>query len=363
MAAAPDAAESLSRTLDDIVFGRSSILPGARPLPNTQSETRPRPAIAVVWLVGAAYGRGNSCTGVRHRPPVSASQQTNRSGARASSISCSIHSGTAGLKVRGTPRAAWRTRFGSHNPTAPYSPSILEARYICGDRTLFRRSHRALSARQVGGAKPKQFIATKLAERDERHFKSGERPLCCRARPSRTAKGGSCAISHTLFWIAKFLYGTNSPEELADKGAFSQEELKLFKKSEDLPVGGALAISHFITGREDGPTGLRAAGRETSRKAGLYLARSASGRQVDTLHETLISWSPKMSAISPASSAPSLEAKEMKEAAGPARRVAQAAPRQKPRKAPGAGCNSASTANRNQTSPGEDVFEARFRWT
>src|SRR6185436_8351616 len=50
--------------------------------------------------------------------------------------------------------------------------SILEARYICGDRTLF--DDLIARFRKAVAGEAKQFIATKLAERDERHFKSGE---------------------------------------------------------------------------------------------------------------------------------------------------------------------------------------------
>src|SRR5439155_880482 len=94
----------------------------------------------------------------------------------------------------------------------------------------------------------KAFIASKLAERDERHSKSGESRYV--VEPDvKNGKGGLRDL-HTLFWIAKFLYGTNSPEELADKGAFSQDELRLFKKSEDF-LWAVRCHLHFLTGRGD----------------------------------------------------------------------------------------------------------------
>ena len=55
----------------------------------------------------------------------------------------------------------------------------------------------------------------------------------------KDGKGGLRDL-HTLFWIAKFLYATNSTDELAEKGAFTREELAIFKKCERLPLGGPL---------------------------------------------------------------------------------------------------------------------------
>jgi [protein-PII] uridylyltransferase len=116
---------------------------------------------------------------------------------------------------------------------------------------------------------------------------------------------------HTLFWIAKFLYGTNSPEELADKGAFSQEELKLFKKSEDF-LWAVRCHLHFITGREDDRLVFERQAELAERLGYTSRGRPAPGR---TLHEHYFLVAKDVGDLTRIFCA-SLEAKEMKEAAG-----------------------------------------------
>lgn len=107
--------------------------------------------------------------------------------------------------------------------------SLLEARFICGEETLFDRLA-AEFRRQIVSRDTKQFIAEKLRERDLRHLKVGESRYV--VEPDvKDGKGGLRDLN-TLFWIAKYTYATNSTDELAKKGAFSREELATFKKCE-----------------------------------------------------------------------------------------------------------------------------------
>ncbi len=123
--------------------------------------------------------------------------------------------------------------------------SILEARFICGSKkqfdelaTLFRRNVLQTSA--------KKFVSEKLAERDNRHAKFGESRYS--VEPDiKDGKGGLRDL-HTLFWIAKFLFEANSPEELAEKGAFSRDELRQFQKCEDFLLAVRCHL-HFIAKR------------------------------------------------------------------------------------------------------------------
>ena len=123
--------------------------------------------------------------------------------------------------------------------------ATLESWYICGDRALSEelvtRFRRDIVA---GGAKA--FVAEKLAERDARHRKAGESRYL--VEPDvKDGKGGLRDL-HTLFWIAKFIYATNSPDELAEKGAFSKAELAVFKKCEDF-LWAVRCHLHFLAGR------------------------------------------------------------------------------------------------------------------
>jgi [protein-PII] uridylyltransferase len=105
--------------------------------------------------------------------------------------------------------------------------AVLEARYICGDEALFSD----LQTQYRSGILEKEarsFVSHKLAERDIRHVKSGESRYA--VEPDiKDGKGGLRDL-HTLFWIAKFLFNANSPEELAEKGAFPVATLSAFRK-------------------------------------------------------------------------------------------------------------------------------------
>ncbi len=123
--------------------------------------------------------------------------------------------------------------------------SILEARFICGAPSLFATLQDRFKAGIVatGG---KKFVAEKLAERDARHAKSGESRYA--VEPDLKDGKGGLRDLHTLFWIAKFLFNTNSPEELAEKGAFSKSELAQFLKCEDF-LWAVRCHLHFIAKR------------------------------------------------------------------------------------------------------------------
>ncbi len=123
--------------------------------------------------------------------------------------------------------------------------AILEARYICGDMGLFDRLA-ADFRREVVSKGARDFIADKLAERDLRLLKSGESRYL--VEPDvKDGKGGLRDLN-TLFWIAKFLYATNSTDELADKGAFARDELAIFKKCERF-LWAVRCHLHFISKR------------------------------------------------------------------------------------------------------------------
>ena len=123
--------------------------------------------------------------------------------------------------------------------------SILEARYICGDTTLFENLSRRFKS-EIVATGAKKFVAEKLAERDLRHAKSGQSRYA--VEPDLKDGKGGLRDLHTLFWIAKFLFNANSPEELAVKGAFSHSELHMFLKCEDF-LWAVRCHLHFIAGR------------------------------------------------------------------------------------------------------------------
>ncbi len=125
--------------------------------------------------------------------------------------------------------------------------AILEARYICGDVSVFERLVHDFR-RDIVTKGARDFVAGKLAERDLRLVKSGESRYL--VEPDvKDGKGGLRDLN-TLFWIAKFLYATNATDELAEKGAFTREELAIFKKCENF-LWAVRCHLHFLAGRGD----------------------------------------------------------------------------------------------------------------
>jgi len=123
--------------------------------------------------------------------------------------------------------------------------SVLEARYVCGDQGLYDDLTRRFRA-EVVGKDTKGFIAEKLAERDERHRRSGESRYV--VEPDvKDGKGGLRDL-HTLFWIARYLYGAQSPSELVKAGLFTRGELGRFLKCEDF-LWSVRCHMHFMAPR------------------------------------------------------------------------------------------------------------------
>jgi [protein-PII] uridylyltransferase len=123
--------------------------------------------------------------------------------------------------------------------------SILEARYICGEKPQFDKLIQQFRGGIVQtGAK--KFVSDKLAERDVRYAKSGQSRYA--VEPDLKDGKGGLRDLHTLFWIAKFIFNANSTEELAEKGTFTQDELLRFKKCEDF-LWAVRCHLHFIAKR------------------------------------------------------------------------------------------------------------------
>lgn len=123
--------------------------------------------------------------------------------------------------------------------------SILEARFICGEKNLFDDLVTRFR-RDIVQTSARKFVAEKLAERDQRHAKSGESRYA--VEPDLKDGKGGLRDLHTLFWIAKFIFNSNSIAELAEKGAFTRVELAQFKKCEDF-LWAVRCHLHFVAKR------------------------------------------------------------------------------------------------------------------
>src|SRR6476661_3515137 len=124
---------------------------------------------------------------------------------------------------------------------------VLEARYLLGDRKLFDELITRFDKEVAQGTGP-EFVAAKLAEREERHRRAGQSRYLVEPNV-KDGKGGLRDL-HTLFWIAKYVYRVHDVEELIDRGVFDEEELKLFRRCEDF-LWSVRCNMHFLTGRAE----------------------------------------------------------------------------------------------------------------
>jgi [protein-PII] uridylyltransferase len=125
--------------------------------------------------------------------------------------------------------------------------ALLEARYILGDAQLFGELEKRFDAEVVRDTVP-EFVAAKLAERDERHRKTGQSRYLVEPNV-KDGKGGLRDL-HTLFWIARYAYRVKTDEELAKKGVFTRREAQMFRRCETF-LWTVRCHLHFLTGRSE----------------------------------------------------------------------------------------------------------------
>ncbi|MGC1822373.1 MAG: nucleotidyltransferase domain-containing protein, partial [Pseudolabrys sp.] len=125
--------------------------------------------------------------------------------------------------------------------------AILEARFLFGDRTL----HDELVTRfdnEVVRNTASDFVAAKLAEREDRVRRSGQSRYLVEPNV-KDGKGGLRDL-HTLFWIAKYVYRVSEPDELIKCGVFDKHEYQLFRRCEDF-LWSVRCHMHFLMGRAE----------------------------------------------------------------------------------------------------------------
>src|SRR6202167_4378942 len=125
--------------------------------------------------------------------------------------------------------------------------AILEARFLLGDRALFDQMVTRFDKEVVQGTAA-EFVAAKLAEREERLRRSGQSRYLVEPNV-KDGKGGLRDL-HTLFWIAKYVYRVREPEELIKRGVFDRDEYRLFRRCEDF-LWSVRCNMHFLTGRAE----------------------------------------------------------------------------------------------------------------
>src|SRR5690242_14824392 len=125
--------------------------------------------------------------------------------------------------------------------------AILEARFLLGDRNLFDELITRFDNDVVRNTAA-EFVAAKLAEREDRVRRSGQSRYLVEPNV-KDGKGGLRDL-HTLFWIAKYVYRVREPDELLKQGVFDKQEYLLFRRCEDF-LWSVRCHMHFLMGRAE----------------------------------------------------------------------------------------------------------------
>src|SRR6476660_5494379 len=125
--------------------------------------------------------------------------------------------------------------------------AILESRFLFGDKKLFDEMQTRFDNEVVRNTAA-EFVAAKLAEREDRVRRSGQSRYLVEPNV-KDGKGGLRDL-HTLFWIAKYVYRVREPDELIKRGVFDKQEYQLFRRCEDF-LWSVRCHMHFLMGRAE----------------------------------------------------------------------------------------------------------------
>ncbi|MEL6387034.1 MAG: [protein-PII] uridylyltransferase [Pseudomonadota bacterium] len=125
--------------------------------------------------------------------------------------------------------------------------SILDARFLCGDRAQFALLGKRFQADCVRGREA-DFIADKLAERNKRHTRQGDTRYV--VEPNVKEGKGGLRDLQTLFWILKFMHGGQTLEEVMEHGAFTRRDLRRYIRAARF-LWTVRCHMHFVTGRPE----------------------------------------------------------------------------------------------------------------
>jgi len=108
--------------------------------------------------------------------------------------------------------------------------ALLEGRFVWGDREVYEETSVRFWSEVAAKTGP-DFVAQKMAERDDRHKRMGDSRYV--VEPNiKDGKGGLRDL-HTLYWIGKYVHRVRSPAALVDVGLLTQEEYRNFEKAEN----------------------------------------------------------------------------------------------------------------------------------
>src|SRR3954447_7466385 len=126
--------------------------------------------------------------------------------------------------------------------------ALLDARFLAGDEALFGEFHRRFRAacKEAGAA---EYIAAKQAERAVRHRKYGDSPFV--VEPNVKEGRGGLRDLQTLYWIARYVYDSQTMGELADVGdVLTQAEAKHGRRAWEFLWTVRFHL-HYVAGRAE----------------------------------------------------------------------------------------------------------------
>ena len=125
--------------------------------------------------------------------------------------------------------------------------ALLEGRYVWGDQSLFDAARARFWAEVVAGTE-RQYVAEKLAERNERHKRLGDSRYV--VEPNVKEGKGGLRDLHTLYWIGKYIHHVRDVSELVGAGLLTREEYRNFRRAENF-FWAVRCHLHTITGRTE----------------------------------------------------------------------------------------------------------------
>jgi [protein-PII] uridylyltransferase len=125
--------------------------------------------------------------------------------------------------------------------------AFLEARWLWGDDAVFDLAFNRFRKEIVAGS-ASEFVAAKLAERDERHIRMGDSRYVVEPNV-KDGKGGLRDL-HTLYWIGKYVHGVERPADLVGAGLFTAAEFRRFDRAERF-FWSVRCHLHLLAGRPE----------------------------------------------------------------------------------------------------------------
>jgi [protein-PII] uridylyltransferase len=123
--------------------------------------------------------------------------------------------------------------------------ALLERRLIAGEPALAEELGTRLQKELFRGT-ASDYVEAKLAERAERHRKQGGQRYM--VEPNVKEGKGGLRDLQTLYWIAKYVKGAETAEDLLRAGVFSKEEYETFDRAETFLMAVRCHM-HLIAGR------------------------------------------------------------------------------------------------------------------